>query len=196
MFQLILKSNALLKSCSWAVACSISCLLFDVENGFGIDNGPFIGDWISINLSALVQSVAWKVGKYFTNVACWCLVLLSLWNRITTALQENYSCCINIQAKHNSIEWRKDDEWLCMYVHKHWRKLVCTCLKTCCNALLVRIVCLLKSNVGRFSFLHTPIWVDVTAYFQLISCVCSIHVCQAALELYRIKWELQYTYVY
>ena len=36
----------------------------NVENGFGIENGFFIGDWISINFFGFVQSVGWKVRKY------------------------------------------------------------------------------------------------------------------------------------
>ena len=56
---------------------------------FGIENESFIGDYISINLFAFVQSVGCKVGKYFTNIVCRCLVPLNLRNWITTALQEN-----------------------------------------------------------------------------------------------------------
>ena len=36
----------------------------DVENGFGVENGFFIGDWIYINLFEFIQSVGWKVRKY------------------------------------------------------------------------------------------------------------------------------------
>ena len=45
------------------ISCPAVCL--GVENGFGLENGFFIGNWISINLFKFVQSVGWKVGKYF-----------------------------------------------------------------------------------------------------------------------------------
>ena len=75
-----------------------------------------------------------------------------------------------------------------VYVHNHWRKstYICTCVNTRCNALLAYILSFYKNNVGRFYLLHTPIWVDVTACFRPISCMCSICVCQVAFELYRI----------
>ena len=44
----------------------VSCptVWLGAENGFGVENGFFIGDWISINLFEFVQSVVWKVRKY------------------------------------------------------------------------------------------------------------------------------------
>ena len=47
----------------------ISCptVWLGVENGFDIENGFFIGDWISINLFEFIQSVGWKVRKYFIS---------------------------------------------------------------------------------------------------------------------------------
>ena len=49
--------------------CSTSCptIWLNVENGFSVENGSFIGDWISINLFAFHQSVGWKVRKYFIS---------------------------------------------------------------------------------------------------------------------------------
>ena len=47
----------------------ISCptVWLGVENGSGVENGYFIGDWISINLFKFVQSVCLKVWKYFIS---------------------------------------------------------------------------------------------------------------------------------
>ena len=51
--------------CYWKAARMqyISCptVWLGVENGFGIENEFFIGNWISINLFEFVQSVGWKV---------------------------------------------------------------------------------------------------------------------------------------
>ena len=48
--------------------CSISwsypTVWLDVENGFGVENGSFIGDWISIKLFVFPQSFGWKVRRY------------------------------------------------------------------------------------------------------------------------------------
>ena len=46
--------------------CSISypTIWLDVENGFGVENGSFIGDWISIKLFVFPQSFGWKVRRY------------------------------------------------------------------------------------------------------------------------------------
>ena len=40
-----------------------------VENGFGVENGFFIGDWIFINLFEFVWSVGWKVRKKISVLA-------------------------------------------------------------------------------------------------------------------------------
>ena len=77
---------------------------------------------------------------------------------------------------------RKDAKQLCMYVHKHWMNGTGMYLH---EYLRSPPSCLLKVNVGRFSFPHTPVWVDKTAYSQPISCVCAIHVCQVAFKLYH-----------
>ena len=55
---------------------------------------------------------------------------------------------------------------------------------TCMNIRLMPCSCLLKINFGRYYFPHTPIRVDKTVCFQLISCVCSIRMCEVSFELY------------
>ena len=42
-------------------------LLFGVENWFGIENGSFIGNWISINLFTFGPSVGWKLVRNYAS---------------------------------------------------------------------------------------------------------------------------------
>ena len=61
MFQSILESSVLLKDARVQLHVVSHAPLFDVGNGFGVENGSFIVNEISINLFVLVQSV----GKIF-----------------------------------------------------------------------------------------------------------------------------------
>ena len=58
---------------------------------FGVENGPFIGDWISINLFTFGLSAGWMpVRKYAGYQYCLSMSILNLWNQITNALQETW----------------------------------------------------------------------------------------------------------
>ena len=70
MFQSIFESIVLLKFVHMQFravsdALLLDVLLFDVKNVFGIENGSFIGNWISINLFAFGPSVGWKNASYY-----------------------------------------------------------------------------------------------------------------------------------
>ena len=73
IFQWILESIVQLKNCSRAVAVhAISHFLL-----FGVENGSFIGNWISINLFMFGLSVGCKPVRNMlaTNIVCQCQFL-------------------------------------------------------------------------------------------------------------------------
>ena len=53
--------------CAVSDALLFRVLLFGVENWFGIANGSFIGDWISINLFTFGLLVGWKPVRKYTD---------------------------------------------------------------------------------------------------------------------------------
>ena len=69
ILSLYILINSLLSYWKAAHMQYISCptVWLGVENGFAVENGFFIGNWISINLFKFVQSVGWKVRKYFIS---------------------------------------------------------------------------------------------------------------------------------
>ena len=103
--------------------CSISCPTswLDVENGFDTKNESFIGDWISINLFAFLQSVGWKVRKYFisyvANIVCQCLTHHNLWTKKLVLLKKTTLLVVSISKQGMAIQASQ--------LHTVWAKKRC-----------------------------------------------------------------------